>query len=1607
MPNNVGLIALVATATVALGAPSAPRFNKNYGRIPMVFEENRGQADPRVRFLARGSRYSVYITDCEATLSLRHNDRSANVSVHLTGAHSNLTPQAEELRQSFSNYFVGNDRSRWIQGARHFGQVRVPQLKRGIDLVYKAHHQELEFDLIVAAGTAVSDLRLHFEGAESLSLDSDGDLIIHTAAGDLREHAPISWQDVGGQKRHVTVRHRLQGRHDVIFDVGTYDRTLPLVIDPVVTYSTYFGGSAGDTLAKIAVDSLGYAYVTGTTSSFDFPATSGSIRGGSDAFIAKLNTDGTALVYATVIGGTGQDGANAIAVDGNGNAFITGQTSSSDFPVVFTGGSSYVPHQDVFVTKVDASGVIVQSRYLSASQSSGSAIAVDPAGNAYVAGFTNSAAFPTTPGSLLVTKPGNSTAGFVVKLDVVLNLLYSTYFGGSNSDLPAALAVDSTGHAYIGGTANSANFPITSGVFQTSLRGQSDGFVAELNPLGSGLVYSTLLGGSNYDSVGALALDAAGNVYAAGSTSSIDFPTTSGAFSSVRNSQNSSQTGFVAKLNAGGTAVSFSSYLGGGSNDFIRDIAVNLAGNVFVAGTANSSDFPVTPGALKTQKSRPNYYSDTDLFISEFNPSGSSLIYSTYLGTAANESPSGLAIDSNGGVYIAGNTQSPNYPTTANAFQLTIRPTNNYQAGFITKIDFSSVVLCDIVLSSNATNLPGRGGTGFFTFTVASGCPWEITSDSFITTTGSVSGFGNGAVSYSVGQNPNTYSTVTGTIRVNGGVVTPNANIFTVNQAVGSCTDPVFTPSVLNFDATGGLKDVYVSLPSQCAWNLTSQSPWITVSNSVGSSGPGTLTVYAGPSSYSARQGTIALATKTISISQAGGSCALALTSSHTAVAPQVTSGSVGLTTGSTCGWTAYSTVPWIQVNSKSASGHGNGSVSYVVAGNPGVIPRSGTLLIGDQTFSITQTGGPGANPTSYTPALYTASNSGFSGDGGPVGSAAVSFPTGMAFDSLGNFYFADTANSRLRRVDVNGIITTLAGGDSLFTALHNPTGVAVDGAGNVFLTESGGNRIQKLSTGSIVTIAGTGTAGVSADGQIAATAKVSGPDGIAVDRVGNIYFAESGNHSIRKITPSGILSTVAGIGAPGFGGDGGPANAALLNNPTALSIDTAGNLYFIDSQNHRVRKISTSGIITTVAGGGVGGDEGPATSAQLNFSSGGGLTLDAAGSIYLASNTIRKVTPDGIIHTIFSPSYFGTGVTIDSSGSVYAGAYFNIYKLTPAASFCGFSVTPASTQAVGGGTFNFSITATSASCPWSAISTVPWITVVTPSGMGNGTATVTVAADGTSMSRSGTVAIAGQAIVVSQPLSPANVGIFRNGFFWILDVDGNQAFNSPPDLAFPFGGVSGDIPITGDWNGNGHTKVGIYRPSNGLFILDSNGNGVFDAGDAVYSFFAPQPGDVPVVGDWNGDGRTKIGLFRQGYFWILDFNGNGVFDPAVDKAFPFGGVGGDVPVVGDWTGTGTSKVGVVRFGYFWILDANGNRTFDGTGPGQDYAFPFGGIQGDVPVVGDWDGSGTTKVGVFRMGFFWVLDANGNHLFDGTGPGQDLAFPFGGILGDKPVVGRW
>ena len=415
-----------------------------------------------------------------------------------------------------------------------------------------------------------------------------------------------------------------------------------------------------------------------------------------------------------------------------------------------------------------------------------------------------------------------------------------------------------------------------------------------------------------------------------------------------------------------------------------------------------------------------------------------------------------------------------------------------------------------------------------------------------------------------------------------------------------------------------------------------------------------------------------------------------------------------------------------------------------------------------------------------------------------------------------------------------------------------------------------------------------------------------------------------------------------------------------------------------------------------------------PTTQTDTDVQIYGDAYLGYAGSLPLPTFTVGSTSYAGHSRYVFwnkAENGFVVAEQADSTAQLASDYGVAVYSLTTPAAGCSFSLPATSARFDASGGFGSASVQTGAACIWQAISNVPWITVTAgDAGFGVNSAGYSVSAN-PSTARTGTLTIGGQTFTVTQAGSSraggsAKVGVFRGGFLWILDQNGNHQFDSPPDLVYPFGGIAGDIPITGDWNGSGTTKIGIYRSSNGLFLLDYNGNGQLDAADRIFSLgIGTQPGDIPVTGDWNGDGRTKVGIFRGGFFWILDTNGDYTYEAGADSAFAFGGAAGDIPVVGDWNGNGISKVGVFRQGYLWILDTNGDHAYDA----GDQVFAFGGVRGDLPVVGDWNGDGRTKVGVFRSGFLWVLDSNGNQTFDSG----DQAFAFGGVTGDKPVVGKW
>jgi hypothetical protein len=664
------------------------RVSETFGKLPLRFEVNEGQSDSRVRFLSRGGGYNIFLTPSEAVIVLsrragakakRGGEPSARrqaagestvLRMSLVGANAGPKIVGVDELPGKSNYFIGDDPSRWQTGVAGYGGVKYEQVYPGVDLVYYGNQRLLEHDFVVAPGADPRAIKLRFGGARSLRTDRQGDLLVGVKGGELRQSRPVAYQLVEGRREEVAARYVLKGGGQVSFEVGDYDTSRPLVIDPVLLYSTYLGGTGSDSAAAVAVDSAGSAYVVGATASTNFPTASAmraTNAGASDVFVTKLAPDGRTLVYSTYIGGTSDDGGTAIVVDATGNAYITGGTASSGFPTV-TPIQSRGGNQDAFVAKLNASGsALLYSTYLGGrADDSGGGIAIDSAGSAYVTGLTSATNFPLL-GAIQTTNKGAADV-FVTKLNPAgTALVYSTYLGGVNQDEGIDIAVDSSGNALLTGTTFSPDYPTANAFRQRA--GGWEAFVTKLNAAGNGLVYSTYVGGATITDIfdfgedgKGITVDSAGNAYVTGSCDTYDFPT-------VNARQPSNGGGFtdawVGKFTPTGSPV-FITFLGGNGSDDGEDIALDPSGNIFVTGvTATSGGFSSFPTANPIQSSNAG---SNDGFVTKMTNDGLTLLYSTYVGGTDSDLPRGIAVDAGGNAYVAGSTSSTNFPT-ANAFQ--------------------------------------------------------------------------------------------------------------------------------------------------------------------------------------------------------------------------------------------------------------------------------------------------------------------------------------------------------------------------------------------------------------------------------------------------------------------------------------------------------------------------------------------------------------------------------------------------------------------------------------------------------------------------------------------------------------------------------------------------------------------------------------------------------------------------------------------------------------------------------------------------------------------------------------------------------------------------
>jgi hypothetical protein len=668
-------------------------------QAPLSFEVNRGQADPRADFVSHGQGYTVFLTGKDAVFALSSaSGKSSSLQMTLKGARAQ-SPVGLERTGAVTNYFIGNDPAKWHTGIPSYERVMYGQVYPGVDLTFYGNQRQLEYDFALAPGASPETIRLQFHGARKINVLPNGDLVLRTGSGDVSLHRPVVYQQEakGGGRTDVDAAFVLVSRNEIAFRVGSYDRSKPLVIDPVITYATYLGGSSfengfnngvsGSPMTGIAVGADGTAYVTGITESSDFPTGNAfqSKHGGGafDVFVTHFSADGTQVLYSTYLGGKGDDFGGGIAVDAQGNAYVAGGTESSDFPTTANAfQKNRASGNTGFVTKLSPTGdTLVYSTYLGGNQTThADAIAVDSNLNAYVTG-ADTGGFPTSQTAFQKSIPGQRSP-FVAKLSADgSSLVYGTYVGGTSDDSALGIALDGNGHAFITGSASSSDFPTTSGAIQTTFGGGYDAFVTQLKADGSGLIYSTYLGGSSNDGAYGIAVDGSGSAYVTGNTHSANFP--------VANAQQPALNGpsdaFVTKLNPNGSAFVYSTFLGGKHEETGFAVAVDSLGRAYVTGVTSSlgssGGFPTLYSLVSGPSAAPG-----DAFVTQYTADGSAFVYSTLFG-GFNEQTVGnaIAVDKVGAAYVTGFTQANDLPITPNpgAFQTTL---HGVQDAFATKL---------------------------------------------------------------------------------------------------------------------------------------------------------------------------------------------------------------------------------------------------------------------------------------------------------------------------------------------------------------------------------------------------------------------------------------------------------------------------------------------------------------------------------------------------------------------------------------------------------------------------------------------------------------------------------------------------------------------------------------------------------------------------------------------------------------------------------------------------------------------------------------------------------------------------------------------------------
>jgi len=1608
---------------------------------PLAFEANQGQADKSVKFLARAKGYAAFLTSNESLVRI---NGDTVLRMKLRNGNPSPVVNGEDLQLGKSNYLLGNDRSKWIVGVPHYSKVRAKDVYPGIDAVYSGNERQIEYDFVVNPGVDPGQIRMDFDGASDVSINRYGDLELRGNSGVMSAHKPVVYQMINGQRKAVNGDFVLLAKNEAGFRLGQYDAGQALVIDPTVIVEANVGGTNNDEGWAIAANNTGIV-LTGRTQS------------------VNTNTPDKAASGFPVLSPLPGQGQHSASAGLNWDAFVT---KFSTDPI--TG----LP-------------VLIYSTYLGTPQDeAGTGVALDAAGNAYVTGYTNSAALLPSP---LAAFTGIYDAFLVELPSSGAAITASTFFGGAGTTQAFSLAIDPvSSNIVIGGL--TTGLSTAPGGFQTAYGlGTTDGFVASFAPGTLTPVASTYLGGTSYDQVNSVTVGADGGVYAVGFTASGSNAAIAGTFPTshqlaITGTLTSGvQAAFAVKFNNATTlsALRYSSVFGVGG-ETANGVAADVDGVAYVVGATKAANF--------SSAAQPNCNAGAG------NPQN---------GTLAAVPTSGVAIQYNAGCVSPGETQGFLLALTGPSLP-GVSPSSN--GGAVKYLDLQAFTANDPAnLAGCNLNLTKNGGA----FSSGNVCVGEVGSWNAVATDTDEEAYVAGQQGTAVGPiyegdwyrfapggvlNPG--STAILALDANNGVAVINSKRqeYSIGTTTGIATGPSYLVGSPLIQAPDGLvanggedvsfvgiqyNDVFATpttitlaaaainaTPAPSATVETVNAAGVAISCPVPASSNPAFTITALPStgtySISISTATIGVYNGTATFACGGDNGTSTIAFSGTITGNLVLAPSAPLTATTQVGSGIIQEAgspavfypqpgnnngnnPQITVDVTTAIGSIPYTVSQSVPSRSANWPTCALLNIGAPSGPATPPAGGGTSSFviqinsncanqlavgTYTENIAVASTVSGLATATPLAFSLTVTSGGVLTQGLSNFIFGTSSTPQSGAFTIQAPTSSALSYQLVFTPWNN------------------GTTPLPAQNASIVSGA-SGT--IPPNGTAVATIQIS-PAGLATGVYGFCYSVTS--VTLINTVPRTCAFVYVGTGLGFVTPAGGVLNVSVPAGYAPANLTQPANISLTGLSNYSASPYS----ITLPSGAAISFT--PALPVASAFTLTGGspcntwaqanagnttigpwctytATIDStslvAGTTYVGTVTFKGATGvsanltvnltatqypqlmwvnnNGVpLPSITFNSVIGSAITLCSNNFPFPGNNFVtatggvvpqvLATIAPTSSWMGLNGNQGFPGNLGNtNPVNFGI-ANPVQAPNFYFQNV-CVSALNITKPGTYTGTVTATGGGVN-----SPAVLGVNFIVSGT-GTTNVGIFRAGFEWVLDANGNTTFDGTGpglDLVEAFGGIAGDVPITGDWSATGTTKIGIYRASNGLFILDYNDNGTFDGCliDRCYQFMpTPTAGDIPVAGDWTGTGNAKVGIYRPSTGqWFLDTNGDGIFESGVDVVTNYGGLAGDVPVTGDWTGSGSTKIGIFRAGFFWILNTTGTGTYSAA----DAAFPFGGIAGDVSVVGDWNASGTTKVGVFRLGFFWVLDTNGDHLFT---LGPDQAFPFGGLAGDVPVVGKW